>query len=262
MKKRLLYLISIAFLMAFSACNDKKESDPVITDPVKDSSTVNLDFRLVYGNGDFELNKVYDYSLGYQLKFEKLKLYISNVRFIKADNSVVNGPEIIFVEDTSSTFSKVTFKIPIGEYSKMEYSMGVPPDLNGANNPDFDAALYNNDHPLSLNTSMYWTWNAGYRFILIDGKVNQTPMADDDFETLLSIHTGKDYAFRNVEALHEFIAAKDQAIDIEMSIDIAGFLDNPADVIDLAVDNQSHGENAGLANRVSDNAMKSVVIKQ
>jgi len=248
MKRILIYIIPLAILMGFLACN--KEED-------KGISTVNLNFDFVYGSENFEANKVYNYSLGYAVKFEKLQVYISKVRLTDKEGTVIEGPEILFV-DAFSTSNGISFEIPGGDYSKIEFSIGVPPNLNGTDNPDFDAALYNSKHALSLTNGMYWTWNSGYRFILMDGRMNSDPMVDDIFETLVSIHTGKDYSFRTVNLGSQFNAPKDQTVGITLTFDVADFLDNEDDVIDLAVDNQTHGENAALANRVSDNAMKAV----
>jgi hypothetical protein len=43
-----------------------------------------------------------------------------------------------------------------------------------------------------------------------------------------------------------------------LTFDVHGFLASPDDVIDIAVDNQSHGTNEALANRVSDNVIISI----
>ena len=263
MMKQLIYLISIAVILAFSGCvkdNSDSGSGGVII--AKDSSTVNLDFDFVYGEQDFNLNQVYDYSFGYELKFDKLNLYVSHISLVKNDGTVIEGSEIVFVNADTSAHNWVSFRIPVGDYSKIRFSIGVPPNLNGTDNPDFDAALYNADHPLSLNNGLYWTWNAGYRFILIDGRVNSNPMADNEFETLLSIHTGKDYSFRETEIAQQFKVEKEDTIGLDLRFDVSLFLENPDDVIDLLIDNQSHGENAPLANRVSDNAIKSAQVIQ
>jgi hypothetical protein len=255
--KQLFYILPLAILMVFTSCDKNEDGDPIIPDGVIDSSTVSLNFDFVYGDENFEENKVYDYSLGYHVKFEKLRLYVSNVRLISKEGEVVNGPEIIFVNAFADS-NVVTFKVPVGDYDSVAFSIGVPPELNGTDNPDFDAALYDTDHPLSLTNGMYWTWNSGYRFILMDGRMNRNPMEDGIFETLVSLHTGKDYSFRSTKINQEFNVTKDQTVNLKLRFDVSGFIDNPNDVIDLVVDNQTHGENAPLANRVSDNAIISV----
>jgi len=247
--KKLILVISAAIIVAFFACNKEKGN-----------SNIQLDFEFEYGDQVFEINKVYDYNFGYEVKFEKMLLYVSNVRFIESDGTVAEGPEIIFV-DASSDQNKVSFEIPEGNYSRIEFSIGVPNNLNGTDNPDFDASLYDQDSPLSLSKGMYWTWNSGYRFILMDGRTNIDPMVDDVFETLLSIHTGKEYSFRSKGLSLNVNAAKDQNIPLKLKFNVEGFLNYPDNVIDIAVDNQSHGTNENLANRLSDNAIMSIEFK-
>ena len=247
--KKLILIIPIAIVIVFFACTKEKGN-----------SNIQMDFEFEYADQAFEINKVYNYNFGYEVKFEKVLLYVSNVRFIESDGTVAEGPEIIFV-DASSDNNKVSFEIPEGNYTRIEFSLGVPESLNGTDNPDFDASLYDQDSPLSLSKGMYWTWNSGYRFILMDGRTNTDPMVDDVFETLLSIHTGKTYSFRSNGLSLNMNAAKDQTIPLKLKFNVEGFLNYPDDVIDIAVDNQSHGTNASLANRLSDNAIKSVQIK-
>ena len=249
--RNLFYILIISSFTIFYSCN--KDED-------KGISTVNLDFEFDYSEESFEANTVYDYSLGYKLKFERFRLYIANVQFVDSDGNTQDGPEIIYV-DEFSTDNRVSFEIPGGDYSKIKFAIGVPQNLNGTDNPGFDAALFSADHPLSLDNGMYWTWNTGYRFNLIDGRVNTDPNIDESFETLLSIHTGKDYSYRLTTLNHSFNAPKDAKVDVTLRFDVSAFLENPDDVIDLAIDNQTHGENAELSNRVADNGIKSVEVE-
>lgn len=247
--KKLFLIMPMAFLIVFFSCSKDKGN-----------SNIQLDFDFEYANQVFEINKVYPYILEYEVKFESMKLYVSNIRLIESDGTVAEGPKIVFV-DASAENNKVSFEIPEGNYSSIEFSIGVPESLNGTDNPDFDASLYDQDSPLSLSNGMYWTWNSGYRFILMDGRTNTDPMVDDVFETLLSIHTGKTYSFRSNELSLNVNAGKDQTVPLNLLFNVETFLSNPDDVIDIAVDNQSHGTNENLANRLSDNAIKSVEIK-
>ncbi|RLD26189.1 MAG: hypothetical protein DRI54_03340 [Bacteroidetes bacterium] len=255
---KLIYIISIFVAFTFLACN---KYGGVGTNG-KDFSWVEINFDLAYGDQDFEINKVYDY-LDYQVKFEKMLLYVSNLYVVNEDGKIIHGKEIYLI-DASADHNRLAFVVPPGVYSKIGFYIGVPIELNGTDsvlNPDFDASLYSPNHPLSLSNGMYWTWNSGYRFILMDGRTNTDPMVDDVFETLLSIHTGKDYSFRGTEASIDLAAPIKKGGKLNFTFDIESFLNHPDDVIDIAIDNQSHGTNASLANRLSDNAIKSVEIK-
>ena len=102
--KKLFLIIPIVFVLVFFACNKEKGI-----------SNIQLDFDFEYADQAFELNKVYNYNFGYEVKFEKMLLYIANVRLIDSDGAVVEGPEIIFV-DASSDHNKISFEIPEGNY--------------------------------------------------------------------------------------------------------------------------------------------------
>ena len=249
MKKTLLLAILSLSLYIFS-CTKESEGISVIT--------VDIDF--VYNDSAFVINKIYDYPLDYDLKIEQLKLYLSNVYLKKENGQIIPLSSIRFI-DASAEGNKINVQIPEGVYNKFAYSIGVPQELNGTQNPDFDAALYSSDHPLSLNNGMYWTWASGYRFVLLDGRVNTDPTVDEEFETLLSIHTGKEYSYRSKELPIQLSAAEDAQVHLSLVFDVEKFLAGDSDVIDIAVDNQSHGTNEALANRLSDNVVNAVSIQ-
>lgn len=251
MKKLAILLLFSSLFLMFSACDKNKDQEP-------GSATLTLDFNFLYGDLAFELNQVYqDYPLEYDLKIENLKLYFSELNLIDVDGNRHQFSEILFVNSADS-INSFSFTIPALQYKSIEYSIGVPQAMNGTDNENFDAALYSPSHPLSLSNGMYWTWNSGYRFVLIDGRCNTDPTVDDEFETLVSIHTGKDYCYRTKSVPISLNPVEDGLESIQISIDVHGFFSSSEDVIDLAIDNQSHGTNESLANRVSDNVKLSI----
>jgi len=257
MLRKLMFFIVLPGLMVLYQCSKNENPTPPVPGP--DSTTIQMDFSFVYGNQDFVLNQVYNYPNGYNVKYDNVLVYISNVFFIDDQGNKTKGPEIILA-DKAIDSNAVEFKIPEGNYTQIEYSIGVPTELNGTDNPDFNAALYSSDHPLSLNNGMYWAWNSGYRFVRVDGRVNSNPMLDDEYDVLLSIHTGKEYSFRTKTEDYIINKSDNQPVSLIMTFNVEGFLNNPNDVIDIAVDNQSHGTNADLANRMMDNVIESITI--
>lgn len=249
--KKLVLLILLSVFLVYSSC--KKEEE-------KGESTLHMNFDFQFENEAFVINQVYEYPLGYNFKIEKLLVYISDVKLVDDEGNSHDIGKIIFV-DSDSDENGITLTIPEGNYKSITYSIGVPQSMNGTENPDFDAALYDPNHPLSLSNNMYWTWNTGYRFVLLDGRINTNPLENTDFETLLSIHTGKDYSFRSRTHSLNYTAVKDNAGSILMKFNVEGFLAGENDIIDIAVDNQSHGTNEGLANRLSDNVIQAVVVE-
>jgi hypothetical protein len=249
--KKLLFLILISLFLLESSCNKKEVGD----------SSLTIEVSFVYGDEEFTINEIYsNFPLNYNTKIEKLLLYLSEIKLVDLDGQSHHFAEIIFVDaaDSISTF-KAT--IPAKQYLRLDFSIGVPQALNGTDDENFDAALYNPDHALSINNGMYWTWNTGYRFVRLDGRSNTNPEEDDDFETLVSIHTGKDYCFRNKSFPISYTAIEQGEGKIKLVFDVYDFLASEDDIIDIAVDNQSHGTNEGLANRFSDRVLNAVRIK-
>lgn len=245
--KKILLVVSLAFTFLIYSCKEEE----------KGPSQFTLDIQFVYQDSSFALNKVYEYPLNYEVKIEQLKLYLSNISLAVESGELIQLSSIHFV-DASAEANRISAEIPEGVYKKLVFSIGVPEELNGTQNPDFDAALYSPDHPLSLSNGMYWTWATGYRFVLLDGRTNTDPDQSDDFETPLSIHTGKDYSFRSSNLAINLSAQSDSPSNLTMIFDVEKFLAGDEDVIDIAVDNQSHGTNEALANRLSDNVISAV----
>lgn len=81
------------------------------------------------------------------------------------------GPDNGCSEGNSATNTEIHGTVPAGVYTGVSFDLGLPFDLNHAN-----AA----EAPSPLNFSaMFWSWNAGYKFIRID-------TADDKFR----VHVG------------------------------------------------------------------------
>lgn len=116
------------------------------------------------------------------------RLYVSNVALIKADGTTV---PVILDQDgkwqhksvalldfetgagncmngTSETRDVVTGTVPAGQYKGLKLTVGVPFELNH-NDPTLAPS------PLNL-TSMFWTWQGGYKFIKIDMMTGNAPV--------------------------------------------------------------------------------------
>ena len=76
---------------------------------------------------------------------------------------------------TTLTNDRVVGTVPAGDYTGVTFVLGVPFELN---HQDVTAA----SSPLNL-TSMFWSWNAGYKFFRVDGATTGQP-------TGLFIHLG------------------------------------------------------------------------
>ena len=99
--------------------------------------------------------------------------------------------------------------------------LGVDPAHNHA-----DPSTYASDHPLSLqNPTMHWGWSAGYRFMAIEGKVDNN--GDGKPETAFEFHNVGDEFYRALD-LQTTVNAKDGTLDVHLILDYAQLFKNIA----------------------------------
>lgn len=79
----------------------------------------------------------------------------ANVALLDFENG--SGP---CVNGTSPMNTSVRGTVPAGSYTGLRFTLGVPEDLNHADQTTAAA-------PLDL-TSLFWSWNGGYKFLRID----------------------------------------------------------------------------------------------
>lgn len=168
-------LALVAAVAAVAACDD----DP--TEPAAPIA-VTVDFAALVGGAAFACCNTYP-SVGVAnttITPVDYRFYVHDVTFIAADGSeeVVEldqdgtwqrdnvalldfesgtGP---CVNGTSAMNTSVRGTVPDGTYTGLRFTLGVPEDLNHADQTTAAA-------PLDL-TSLFWSWNGGYKFLRID----------------------------------------------------------------------------------------------
>lgn len=160
-------LCSLGLCLALASCG---ESTPVTS----------LSFAALVGDQPFVCGDTYSGlgALGADLTLRDFRFYVHDVRLVEAD-----GTETPFVLDDDGMWQNgevalldfetgcgdmgnaalrtvIEGHAPEGEYTGLRFKLGVPAALNHQN--PTEAAP-----PLSLS-DLFWTWNAGYKFIRID----------------------------------------------------------------------------------------------
>jgi hypothetical protein len=99
---------------------------------------------------------------GDSLNFTTFKYYISNIRLKKDDGTWWTQPNSYFLLDlTNGTTPSVQLTgVPYGEYTDVEYVLGVDSIRNVSGAQDGD---------LSPSLGMFWSWNSGYIMLKAEG---------------------------------------------------------------------------------------------
>jgi len=143
---------------------------------------IKLNFAAYVGEEEFVCGESYE-GVGTEkstITPKDFRFYVSNLALINDDGDAIplelsqdgkwqyQNTALLDFEDGSSSCDNGTAEInttvagtiPAGDYQSLQFTLGVPPNLNHD-----DAAIA--PSPLNL-TSMWWNWQGGYKFLRVD----------------------------------------------------------------------------------------------
>lgn len=147
-----------------------------------------LRFHPVVGDQALELGQVRYANPGGEGTFQvrDFQFFVSNIRLV-SDSAEFVEPESYHLarfDGDDGTYVIVLEGIPRGDYRRVEFGLGVDPDANGTL-----ASI----GELDPNGRMAWSWEDGYKFVLVEGK-----LVLGDAQTPLVYHVGFDESYRPV----------------------------------------------------------------
>jgi hypothetical protein len=254
MKK--LFFVLVAFSL-LGCKKDKPNPTPVVT-PTKLILNIEANYEgdaLVFGETYLNISN-------YRVNVSDLRMYLSNIYGVKSNGDTVFFGEIAFFNLTAGKNTLLINSPETGSYTSFGFGLGVPQELNSPSNPNFSIAIFDSEHPLSVNNGMYWAWASGYRFVIFDGKYDTDESGTGPLLNGYSIHTGMDesYGVKEINDISfNIMANATNHLYLDVAVDKFYYLDS--DIIDLAVDNQSHGSNQDLSNRLTTNILNAITLR-
>ena len=151
-----------------------------------------MKFKIKYGNESLIQNKKY-FSLSKDtLQLENFRFYISSIKLILKDNSIISEDNSYHLIDSEDTISQ---SIPIRIISKSEikkviFSIGIDSitSVSGALSGDLDPTK-----------GMYWAWQSGYINMKIEGKSSSCKTRNNAFQFHIGGYLKPNYAIRTIE---------------------------------------------------------------
>lgn len=246
---RFLLVLSVALILASCRKDEKVTNNPK-------SAVLRIDVVSEWQDQPFQTYTEYRAPGDLRFQGEMLRLYLSDLRLVNGTEERVIDQVRLLDLGTGST--RMEFSVPDGEWLGLRAGLGLPPALNHT-----DPALYANDHPMSVNTGMYWSWASGYKFVLFDGRYNPDPASTAPLSAPFSVHTGMDTCYAQVDLFPAvpFTTAKGGVTPLTLHVDVHGFLQNGPDTIHVSTENQSHGGNLPLALKLTRNVSRSMRIE-
>jgi hypothetical protein len=262
MRKLSLPLLMAALLLAAGCKNEVKEETGV------------FEFQIVplVGGQAFERNQVFENVLGQRYLAEEWKLYLSDLRLLRADGGEDTLADVMLFDFGGKEVKKTdhgaglfkTFDVKAGEYKGLKFSIGVPARLNNGN-----PAVYEASHPLSPVQGMHWNWTTGYIFMRFDGRVDSSAAGNGPVNMGITYHTGDNSLLREksyAEPAHAFLVEPDKELQFILELDLNRLFYSSSDTIDMVQQNLTHALPVGseayrLAEQVTNNLSNNALYK-
>lgn len=171
MKNQILKFITIVtFIIIAISC--KKDDSSSSSTSTEGSLSVEFDHRV--GSSDLLVfNQSYTIN-GVETSFSKMQYYISNIVLTKTDGTTYTVPKeqsyYYVTHKDGSTGSLTINNVPTGDYTNIQFILGVDREkslsLVGSTQT---GVLDNVTYP---GSDMSWSWNLGYIFLKMEGKVS------------------------------------------------------------------------------------------
>jgi hypothetical protein len=161
------------------SCSEEKETPKPV---VEEQGTVEFEFVPLFKGVPYTKGTEITLEGGDKLTINELKFFIDNIRFVTLDTKEygVSGIEgdssqvglylvDILETNSSATFSNTfKFKTKVGEYADIRMDMKVPSKYNLAE-------ISKNPFPVNQSRGMYWSWNSGFKFFVLNGTSPSVP---------------------------------------------------------------------------------------
>jgi hypothetical protein len=183
MKKFLLGLLALATVSTvFTNC--KKD------DEVKGSGSVVFEFDNRFGDEALTYGKNYVTANGDTVNFSLFDYYVSNFVLVRADGSEYVVPQndsyFLCKHEDADTREVTISNVPAGDYQAVRFLIGVD-SLRSVSDVSQRTGVLD---PTGAAAGMYWSWNAGYIFVKVEGLSPQAPINQFTGEHTVQYHTG------------------------------------------------------------------------
>lgn len=236
----------------FTSCDKDDDDNP---DTSEGMAKVILDFYPMVDGQEIHIADRFETPQGYPADLTQLRFYLSNIKLIGSNGPVeLSGISFLDIREQITTLE---FEVPLGEYSAIQFDLGVPIELNGTQNPEFTTSIFDANHPLSVSNGMYWGWASGYRFFVLDGNCDTVPNSSDILPMPFSFHTGMDTLYRELPSFSRSIILGSNDVEtFQFGMELDRFFENSSDTIDLKEERSFHGsfDQINLGKKLANNS--------
>lgn len=203
------------------------------------TGSLKLRFKMMYGDQPFEMFKEYSYPVtNDKFLMTRLSFFISNITLRSSTGDVV-VKDIDYLNLTAAHTSPVSLNgfeyiiqgIQTGNYSSIDFGIGVPPTLNALAPKDFGS------ESILSGAAEYWSAWKSYIFFRPEGQISLEGKPIN--ETGFALHLGGDDAFRLIDLDKTIQIVENQTPNVDIIIDMQQFF-NGKSLFDIRSTQQIH----------------------
>ena len=218
------------------------------------TGTVQMKLNAVVGGDEFIMYNNYTNNDGLVYRVESFQFYIDDITLKRAgySDSII---DTLFLVDFVNTHTAaggeeiITFPAQEGVYDGLNFATGLDGVTNHA-----DPSLYSMTRPLSSFQNTHWDWSQGYKFFMIDGKIDSD--GDDIPDMSYSYHIGLDDYYRMKDlSTSGFTVLPDETVDYVLEIDVNTILNN-VDILNFSFTHST--SEFGLVETIADNSVSAI----
>ncbi len=235
--KLLSSFVALLMTVFLFSCKDKNPPEPKVETP---ANTVNLTFKFTSFIGSYFISNASD-----TVKIAKLKYIFSNFILEKTSGEFVKVPDAYgYISMLDGLDSFVITKVPKGDYKSIRLEIGLDSAINHGAPQQWGLT-----HPLNPSvTDMYWSWNGGYIFNVIEGYYK-----NNGFEKAFSFHIALDKNVRKYSFVTNYSITKNSKFI--MSLNTEKYFSS---VVDFSLKKDGDFSHSGDPDPVMDKFMQNV----
>lgn len=247
------------FVAACLLISCKKNDNPTPTE----SGSLRIEFDNVVGDENLVLNaKTYRNAAGEEFTVSKLDYFVSNfVLYDDKGNSFTipqDSSYFLIREDEKSSQYVTLNQIPFADYVAVEFMVGVDSARSASPIEKRKGVLDPGENP--SHHGMYWSWNAGYIFLKLEGSSDAATSANSKFSYHIGLYGGYHEPTVNntrvvrVEFGHDKATVSSTKVPlVHLFADVLKIFDGPGTQLKISEINSIAAERAQEAAQVADN---------
>ncbi|MCB0630091.1 MAG: MbnP family protein [Saprospiraceae bacterium] len=213
----------LLFLLSITACQEKEEVR---------TGSLELVFKGTFGAEPlYMFDRTYDYLDNTRIKWQMFQFFLSDLELISDDTglepqmlSLVESVSFSDIQSESEALEgfKLRFNdIEVGNYSGIQFGLGVSPELNATQPSDYDPS-----EPLAAISS-YWEAASSYIFTKIEGNADldgDGQFGEDDEK--ITYHQGANDLFEKRSLPYRIEIQENNTTSVVINVNLLKALDN------------------------------------